>query len=295
MASRYDEGIGVPEPDLSMELSGQLKRSFSELQDDCSKESAKEMLRLRNACLGETQLLDALNQMWAACAERGAMEAVCMLQSFNPEISEERLTSDVHSIIHSDVVLIHLRPEMIAALRACVPLDRKLWLGQTIHRHLSRQQARRRSILRKVVKMLTCQAARFSEDSKLQFTSVAAAGGAVFGSAGGGALGLVAGSSFGALFGLVPALFTLGLSIPVGAFLGGGAGLCTGASAGGTIGLVGGGLAGWSTYDRRSEICNGMHHVWSKVIGLVGSVRQQANSSATFVKGRLVGGTGGTA
>eukprot|EP00929_Paragymnodinium_shiwhaense_P006710 TRINITY_DN110680_c0_g1_i1.p1 TRINITY_DN110680_c0_g1~~TRINITY_DN110680_c0_g1_i1.p1 ORF type:complete len:399 (+),score=61.01 TRINITY_DN110680_c0_g1_i1:87-1283(+) len=75
----------------------------------------------------------------------------------------------------------------------------------------------------------------------------AAAGGAALGTAG-AATGAVVGGSAGALIGLVPALFTFGLSIPIGAVIGGSAGLCAGAAAGGAAGVAGGGLAGYTGY-----------------------------------------------
>merc|ERR1712216_568909 len=64
---------------------------------------------------------------------------------------------------------------------------------------------------------------------------------------------LVAGGAIGAACGVVPALFTFGLSIPVGAVLGGAAGLCMGTVAGGTVGLVGGGAAGRWAYKHRAQ------------------------------------------
>merc|ERR1712046_374223 len=72
--------------------------------------------------------------------------------------------------------------------------------------------------------------------------------------AGGGLMGLTAGAGVGAAVGVVPAIFTFGLSIPVGAFIGGTFGLCAGTVVGGSAGLVGGGAAGYYGYERRDEI-----------------------------------------
>jgi len=59
-----------------------------------------------------------------------------------------------------------------------------------------------------------------------------------------GATGFVAGAAIGAAMGVIPSFFTFGLSIPIGAVMGGGAGLCIGVFTGGATGLVGGKLVG---------------------------------------------------
>ncbi|CAE7650892.1 unnamed protein product, partial [Symbiodinium pilosum] len=63
-----------------------------------------------------------------------------------------------------------------------------------------------------------------------------------------------AGSLVGGAIGILPALFTFGLSIPVGAAIGGGAGLAVGAAAGATAGAVSGGAAGYGAYAKRGQI-----------------------------------------
>mmetsp|Transcript_102177 Transcript_102177/g.256122 ORF Transcript_102177/g.256122 Transcript_102177/m.256122 type:complete len:350 (-) Transcript_102177:203-1252(-) len=82
-------------------------------------------------------------------------------------------------------------------------------------------------------------------DKKVQVATVSAVGGAAVLGTGGGAAGLVTGSAIGAAVGVIPALFTFGLSIPVLAAVGGGCGLATGTAVGGTVGLLGGGAAGF--------------------------------------------------
>merc|ERR1740121_2963545 len=67
-----------------------------------------------------------------------------------------------------------------------------------------------------------------ASDQRVQATAV---GGAVALGAGGGAAGLVSGGAIGAAIGIVPAFFTFGLSIPVGAAIGSG----VGAAAGGVV------------------------------------------------------------
>merc|ERR1711920_825120 len=72
--------------------------------------------------------------------------------------------------------------------------------------------------------------------------------------AGGGAIGLATGGLAGAAVGILPAIFTFGLSIPVGAVVGGGTGLCLGSIVGGTSGVVGGGAVGYGVYGKKTEI-----------------------------------------
>eukprot|EP00441_Pelagodinium_beii_P015190 CAMPEP_0197651946 /NCGR_PEP_ID=MMETSP1338-20131121/34150_1 /TAXON_ID=43686 ORGANISM="Pelagodinium beii, Strain RCC1491" /NCGR_SAMPLE_ID=MMETSP1338 /ASSEMBLY_ACC=CAM_ASM_000754 /LENGTH=353 /DNA_ID=CAMNT_0043226719 /DNA_START=158 /DNA_END=1219 /DNA_ORIENTATION=- len=80
-------------------------------------------------------------------------------------------------------------------------------------------------------------------------TALSAAGGAITLGTGGGILGLTGGGAIGAACGVLPAFFTFGLSIPIGAALGGSVGWATGVTVGGTAGALGGGAAGL-TYTR---------------------------------------------
>merc|ERR1719412_263299 len=70
----------------------------------------------------------------------------------------------------------------------------------------------------------------------------------------------------GALAGLLPALFTLGLSIPAGATVGGGVGGVLGTTAGTMTGFIGGGVAGGVAYRYRVEIKNGALFVRVRVL-----------------------------
>merc|ERR1712232_1305578 len=87
-----------------------------------------------------------------------------------------------------------------------------------------------------------------------QVTTLSAAGGAVTMGAGSGLMGLTGGAGVGAAVGVVPAIFTFGLSIPIGAFMGGAFGLCAGTVVGSSAGLVGGGAVGHYGYEHRNEI-----------------------------------------
>merc|ERR1740138_1251691 len=81
---------------------------------------------------------------------------------------------------------------------------------------------------------------------KFQCTTAGAAAGTLVCGAAGGSTGTLVGAALG----VVPAIFTFGISIPVGAAIGGGLGLC----AGGSVGAVGGGAAGYAGYTYRKEL-----------------------------------------
>jgi len=140
-------------------------------------------------------------------------------------------------------------------------------------------------------------------DPKARAAAAGAAGGAVALGSTGGAVGMVSGSIVGAAAGIVPAIFTFGLSIPIGAMIGGGAGLCVGTAVGGTTGLVAGGAAGY----KKDAIKSGSKKVLSQAgdcaqyaKDTAGASRQlvlkHAQSSATYVRARvgILSGTGGT-
>jgi len=85
-------------------------------------------------------------------------------------------------------------------------------------------------------------------------TMVSAGAGALSLGATGGAAGLMTGGAVGALVSIPAALFTFGLSIPLGAAIGAGAGLCIGSTAGGATGLVSGGAAGYNAHKHKDQI-----------------------------------------
>lgn len=103
--------------------------------------------------------------------------------------------------------------------------------------------------------------------------TIVSAGGAVTLSAVGGAFGCATGIVTGSLVGVVPALFTFGLSIPVGATVGGTAGLVIGATAGGATGAAGGGVAGFGGHRYRKEIGAGVLTIKKSANGGVRSVK----------------------
>eukprot|EP00929_Paragymnodinium_shiwhaense_P020426 TRINITY_DN13625_c0_g1_i1.p1 TRINITY_DN13625_c0_g1~~TRINITY_DN13625_c0_g1_i1.p1 ORF type:complete len:407 (+),score=80.71 TRINITY_DN13625_c0_g1_i1:136-1356(+) len=137
-------------------------------------------------------------------------------------------------------------------------------------------------------------------DAKVQATAVSAAGGAVAMGLSGGATGFVAGGSVGTAVGLVPALFTFGLSVPFCAAFGSGLGVCIGTTMGASFGAVSGGAAGYSIYVRRDELKSGSSRAWERVSDCTCYVKTKAHASASYVTDHLRlgllagGGTGGT-
>jgi hypothetical protein len=107
------------------------------------------------------------------------------------------------------------------------------------------------------VKARSSEAVTLATNTRVGVTSSAAVAGAVLGGTTTGALGTVAGAAVG----IIPAVFTLGLSIPVGAM----AGLCVGTAVGGSAGAVGGGLVGYGGFTHRKSISDGVHSSWSNV------------------------------
>merc|ERR1712190_628396 len=130
-----------------------------------------------------------------------------------------------------------------------------------------------------------------ASNKTVQVTAASAAGGAVTLGTAGGVTGLATGGTLGAAIGLVPALFTFGLSIPIGAAIGGGCGLVAGTAVGGTTGLVGGGAVGYGAFTKRDEIKTGLAAAKTKVIDGAGYVKDKGRTSADYVRARFVGGT----
>merc|ERR1711963_1298540 len=141
----------------------------------------------------------------------------------------------------------------------------------------------------KAVKV-SSQATTAAKDGHVQATAAGVAGGAATLGATGAATGLAAGTALGAAVGLVPALFTFGLSIPIGAAIGGGCGLVAGTTVGGTTGFMGGGAVGYGAFTRREEIKTGLSAAKTKVKEGAGYVKDTGLS----LRARIVGGTGGT-
>jgi len=141
-------------------------------------------------------------------------------------------------------------------------------------------------------------------DKKFQATAAPAVGGAMVGCVSGGAAGLAVGGMIGAAVGVVPAPFTFGLSIPVGAMMGAGTGFVVGTGAGAAAGAAGGGAAGYAVYSKGGKLRCGAGHARDYVKGkaewaatqasvAASSMKEKATVVGTVVSKRLVS-TGGT-
>jgi len=119
---------------------------------------------------------------------------------------------------------------------------------------------------------------------EFQKTTVATAGGSITFGAVGGAFGLASGVAVGSAVGLAPALFTLGLSIPVGGAIGGIGGLCTGT----LIGSSSGGVAGFTVYRYRIEISNGVMTVKMKTYELLNNGKSRAIKTYNGASSRAI-------
>merc|ERR1711971_1479405 len=102
------------------------------------------------------------------------------------------------------------------------------------------------------------------------------------------------GALVGGAVGIVPALFTFGLSIPIGAMIGGGAGLCVGAVGGSSAGAVTGGAVGYGAYSKRAEIGNAKTQAEKKADELIQFVKVKGRDGGSFVQRKIRGTTGGT-
>lgn len=142
-----------------------------------------------------------------------------------------------------------------------------------------------------VVTTKTAQLATFATTTRVGVTSAsAAAGGAVGGTAGG-----VVGAIAGATLGVIPAFFTLGMSIPVCAAVG----MCAGTAAGGATGIAGGGAVGYGGFTYSEEIKQSAHSVWTKASTSADYVKVKASEKASQAKASAralvrCAGTGGT-
>merc|ERR1711959_764137 len=133
---------------------------------------------------------------------------------------------------------------------------------------------------------------RFATTTRVGVTSSSAVAGAVVGGTATGAFGTVAGAAVG----LVPAIFTFGLSIPVGAAVG----LCIGTAVGSSTGAVGGGLIGYGGFTHRKAISEGVQSSFTKVSTNAGHLKNKTFACAADAKESMksivapYGSTGGS-
>merc|ERR1712217_192498 len=126
-----------------------------------------------------------------------------------------------------------------------------------------------------------------ANDRSVQATAAGSIGGSTALAASGGATGLATGSMVGAACGLIPAVFTCGLSIPIGAAIGGSTGLVAGTVAGGAVGLVGGGVAGRTAHKHREQIGDGVAAVANKASELKAAVQEKSSGCLDRISGKV--------
>jgi len=125
---------------------------------------------------------------------------------------------------------------------------------------------------------------KMTKSKTFRTTAASGAGAAMALGTTGGVAGLATGTVVGAAVGLVPALFTLGLSIPLGAAVGGTCGLVTGAAAGGAVGVVGGSVAGYGACEKRDQIASIAAKTMTSVTVSAGKAKDNATASADYIK-----------
>jgi len=109
-----------------------------------------------------------------------------------------------------------------------------------------------------------------------------ASGAVVFGSVG-GAFGTASGIVLGTAAGAIPALFTFGLSLPLGAVVGGSAGFFVGSATGAGAGAVVGGSVGVGGWRYRVQIKDGLVVVQKKALAARGRTRVAAGHAVEIV------------
>jgi hypothetical protein len=132
---------------------------------------------------------------------------------------------------------------------------------------------------------------------RVQVSTASAAVGAAVGAPVGGMAGTCSGAVLGGAVGLVPALFTFGLSVPFCAAIGGGLGLCAGTVVGGSVGAVGSGSVAYGAYTYQKPICEKAGKVQQQIKGSAEQIKAKAfdfSSKAREAVSAQLSGTGGT-
>jgi len=141
-----------------------------------------------------------------------------------------------------------------------------------------------------LAKTKASEASKFATTTKVGVTSSSAVAGAVVGGATTGAFGTVAGAAVG----IIPALFTFGLSIPAGAVIG----LCAGTVVGGSAGAVGGGAIGYTGFTHgdaiKETVQSSLSKVSTKATELKATGFTRAAEATESVKSMVRASTGGS-
>jgi len=162
---------------------------------------------------------------------------------------------------------------------------------ETIQQSLEKVKAKAKANLdmaKRMAKYSQGRALVMVKDPQFRTVTISTATGAVILAPVGGAFGVASGIVLGTAAGAVPALFTFGLSLPIGAVIGGGTGLCVGTAAGaGTGALVGGG-AGFGGYKYRVQIKNGIVTIQKKASETHGQTKVAAGRAISSTKANVV-------
>lgn len=279
-----EESPEVPEADLSMEVQAQLRGCLAGHQCCCAKDETKIMRQEWPDDVGRT--VSEIERAREKYSEIAIMEMVRILQTFDPDISKDKLSSEIHSILHADSVVGHLNSQFKGSLRKYVPRDRKEWLVEDIERHMAAKRSQLRKLkerLRRALTLIKAQGVTLASDPTACIVLLSGGGGAVIMGACGSVLGLSGGTATGALMGLAPAPLTFGLSVPIGAAVGGSVGACTGTVIGTTSGFFSGSIGGGLVYAYRVEIKDGVVYLKRLGVRSVVNTARAALDTATCV------------
>lgn len=259
-----------------MEVQDQLKRKLAEVQRACSADEA-------SGPVSEAS--------YAGYAKAAVDGIVATLKNFDPEVSKERLSVAVHGLVHAESLAGPLGPQLRAALREYVPRERAAWLASDVEGHLAAKAAWLRTWYETIARRWASVRARtavVSGDPKTRAVVLAGGGSAALLGAVGGTFGTIAGAWTGATVGLVPAILTFGISIPMSAMVGGSIGAWTGGTAGSVTGMVGGSAAGRVMYAYRTEIREGVSVIRVRVLNTVSAARQRAAGAVERTQTRAI-------
>merc|ERR1719189_518434 len=133
----------------------------------------------------------------------------------------------------------------------------------------------------------TSEMKELAMERRMQVAVASGAGGAVVVGTPAAAGGLVVGGTIGTMLGILPALFTMGLSIPFGAAIGAGCGAAVAGSVGGAVGFSGFSFLGYKFYTKRSAIWRFWIRSRNKTEWAVRCTRDRLVSRVRCAKGRV--------
>lgn len=127
----------------------------------------------------------------------------------------------------------------------------------------------------------------YASDRQCQVAALTGAGGAVCIGAPAAGLGLLAGGVTGGAVGILPAIFTFGLSIPFGAVIGAGCGMVFTGATGATVGFAGGSAIGYTGYSRRDQIAAFLKRLGTKAQDGLRKVTTKVMTTARAAKSKV--------